>query len=139
MECTVNGRPGPAVRRGDATVSVMAFAVAGDRIPHIRAVLNPDKLRPRRAVSAAWVRQDPGPRAPGPPIRRGGRARTARQCTWIVTVTVLRTAGSLVVSTLRISPLSLFPVDGMTFWWTVHVPSGSTATVSMPKSSSLDR
>ncbi|MFI1097582.1 RNA polymerase sigma factor SigJ [Streptomyces sp. NPDC020917] len=53
VECTVNGQPGLAVRRGGVTVSVMAFAVAGDRIQHIWAVLNPDKLRPWGAVSAA--------------------------------------------------------------------------------------
>src|SRR5262249_34330208 len=61
------------------------------------------------------------------------------QCTWIVTVTVLRTAGNLVRSTFRISPLSVAPVGGSTFWWTVHFPSGSTTIVSIPKSSSLDR
>ncbi|MFH8369852.1 hypothetical protein [Streptomyces sp. NPDC018031] len=32
-------------RLDGATVSVMAFDVTGDRTGHIRAVLNPDKLR----------------------------------------------------------------------------------------------
>jgi RNA polymerase sigma-70 factor (ECF subfamily) len=30
----------------DVTVSVLAFDITGDRIKHIWAVLNPDKLRP---------------------------------------------------------------------------------------------
>ncbi len=43
---TVNGRPGLLVRLNGATISVMAFDVADDRITHIWAVLNPEKLRP---------------------------------------------------------------------------------------------
>ncbi|MBC6460877.1 RNA polymerase sigma factor SigJ [Actinomadura sp. HBU206391] len=46
LECTVNGRPGLVAQLDGVTVSVMAFDVAGDRIKHIWAVLNPDKLRP---------------------------------------------------------------------------------------------
>ncbi|KUJ70447.1 RNA polymerase subunit sigma-24 [Streptomyces albus subsp. albus] len=44
-ERTVNGQPGLVVQLDGATVSVMAFEVAGGRIQHIWAVLNPDKLR----------------------------------------------------------------------------------------------
>jgi RNA polymerase sigma factor (sigma-70 family) len=46
LERTVNGQPGLAVQQDGVTVVVMAFDVAGDRIKHIWAVLNPDKLRP---------------------------------------------------------------------------------------------
>ncbi|MEU6688220.1 RNA polymerase sigma factor SigJ [Streptomyces sp. NPDC046832] len=45
-ECAVNGRPGLAARKDGVTVSVLAFDIAGDRIQHVWAVLNPDKLRP---------------------------------------------------------------------------------------------
>ncbi|GAB2601885.1 RNA polymerase sigma factor SigJ [Streptomyces capparidis] len=46
LERTVNGRPGLVARQGGATVVVLAFAFAGDRIKHVWAVRNPDKLRP---------------------------------------------------------------------------------------------
>ncbi|WP_236795407.1 RNA polymerase sigma factor SigJ [Amycolatopsis sp. GM8] len=46
VEQTVNGQPGLVVRQADATVAVLAFDVAGDRIRHIWAVRNPEKLRP---------------------------------------------------------------------------------------------
>ncbi|MGI5162072.1 RNA polymerase sigma factor SigJ [Microbispora sp. CA-102843] len=46
LECAVNGQPGLIAQQDGVTVSVMAFDVAGDRITHIWAVLNPDKLRP---------------------------------------------------------------------------------------------
>ncbi|NJP94079.1 RNA polymerase sigma factor SigJ [Nonomuraea sp. FMUSA5-5] len=46
VERMVNGRPGLVAQLGGVTVSVLAFDVAGDRIQHIWAVLNPDKLRP---------------------------------------------------------------------------------------------
>jgi RNA polymerase sigma-70 factor (ECF subfamily) len=46
LECTVNGQPGLVAQMNGATVLVMAFDVAGDRIKHIWAILNPDKLRP---------------------------------------------------------------------------------------------
>jgi RNA polymerase sigma-70 factor (ECF subfamily) len=45
-ERAVNGRPGLVLRRGDELAAVYAFAVADDRITHIWAVRNPDKLRP---------------------------------------------------------------------------------------------
>ncbi|AWS44497.1 RNA polymerase sigma factor SigJ [Streptosporangium sp. 'caverna'] len=45
LECTVNGQPGLVAQQGGVTVSVLAFDVAGGRIKHIWAVLNPDKLR----------------------------------------------------------------------------------------------
>jgi RNA polymerase sigma factor (sigma-70 family) len=46
LERTVNGQPGLVVQLDGVTVNVMAFDVAGDRIKHIWAVLNPEKLRP---------------------------------------------------------------------------------------------
>nr|WP_158890274.1 RNA polymerase sigma factor SigJ [Amycolatopsis anabasis] len=45
LERTVNGQPGLVVRQGGVTVTVLAFDVAGDRIRHIWAVRNPEKLR----------------------------------------------------------------------------------------------
>ncbi|MEU0571974.1 RNA polymerase subunit sigma-24, partial [Nonomuraea sp. NPDC005983] len=46
LERRVNGQPGLAAQHDGVTVLVMAFDVAGDRIKHIWAVRNPDKLRP---------------------------------------------------------------------------------------------
>jgi RNA polymerase sigma-70 factor (ECF subfamily) len=46
LECAVNGQPGLMARKDGVTVSVLAFDIAGDRIQHVWAVLNPDKLRP---------------------------------------------------------------------------------------------
>ena len=46
LERTVNGQPGLIAQQDGVTVTVMAFDVAGDRIKHIWAVRNPDKLRP---------------------------------------------------------------------------------------------
>jgi RNA polymerase sigma-70 factor (ECF subfamily) len=46
LERTVNGQPGLVVQQAGVTVVVLAFAVAGDRISHIWAVRNPEKLRP---------------------------------------------------------------------------------------------
>ncbi|MFI6801877.1 RNA polymerase sigma factor SigJ [Streptosporangium canum] len=46
LERTVNGRPGLIAQHDGVTVSVYAFEVAGERITHIWAVRNPDKLRP---------------------------------------------------------------------------------------------
>ena len=46
LEHTVNGQPGLIAQQNGVTVTVFAFAVAGDRITHIWAVRNPDKLRP---------------------------------------------------------------------------------------------
>ncbi|MFG2606520.1 RNA polymerase sigma factor SigJ [Streptomyces sp. NPDC048514] len=45
VECTVNGQPGLVTQLDGVTVSVMAFDITGDRINHVWAVLNPDKLR----------------------------------------------------------------------------------------------
>jgi RNA polymerase sigma-70 factor (ECF subfamily) len=46
LERTVNGQPGLVAQQDGVTVTVFAFGVAGDRIKHIWAVRNPDKLRP---------------------------------------------------------------------------------------------
>ena len=45
LECTVNGQPGLVTQLDGVTVTVFAFEVAGDRIKHIWAMRNPDKLR----------------------------------------------------------------------------------------------
>ncbi|MEV0976199.1 RNA polymerase sigma factor SigJ [Streptomyces sp. NPDC049915] len=45
VERTVNGHPGLIAQRDGVTVSVMAFEMSDDRIHHIWAVLNPEKLR----------------------------------------------------------------------------------------------
>ena len=45
LERMVNGQPG-LVAQLDGVVTVFAFDVAGDRIKHIWAVRNPEKLRP---------------------------------------------------------------------------------------------
>jgi RNA polymerase sigma-70 factor, ECF subfamily len=45
LERTVNGQPGLVAQQDGATVTVFAFDVAGDRIKHIWAVRNPEKLR----------------------------------------------------------------------------------------------
>jgi RNA polymerase sigma-70 factor (ECF subfamily) len=46
VERTVNGEPGLMAEQDGATVAVLAFEIAGDRITHIWAVRNPEKLRP---------------------------------------------------------------------------------------------
>ena len=46
LERTVNGQPGLVAQLAGITVTVFAFDVAGDRIKHIWAVRNPEKLRP---------------------------------------------------------------------------------------------
>jgi RNA polymerase sigma factor (sigma-70 family) len=46
LERTVNGQPGLVAQQDGVTVTVYAFHIAGDRIKHIWAVRNPDKLRP---------------------------------------------------------------------------------------------
>jgi RNA polymerase sigma-70 factor (ECF subfamily) len=46
LERTVNGQPGLVARQDGVTVVVFAFDLAGDRIKHIWAVRNPEKLRP---------------------------------------------------------------------------------------------
>jgi RNA polymerase sigma factor (sigma-70 family) len=45
LERTVNGRPGLVAQLDGVTTAVIALDVAGDRIKHIWAVLNPEKLR----------------------------------------------------------------------------------------------
>jgi hypothetical protein len=46
LERTVNGQPGLVAQQDGVTMAVLAFDVAGDRIRHIWAVRNPEKLRP---------------------------------------------------------------------------------------------
>ncbi|MEU6826149.1 RNA polymerase sigma factor SigJ [Streptomyces atriruber] len=46
LERTVNGQPGLVAQQDGVTVSVLAFDFDGDRIKHIWAVRNPEKLRP---------------------------------------------------------------------------------------------
>jgi RNA polymerase sigma-70 factor (ECF subfamily) len=46
LERTVNGQPGLVASQDGVTITVFAFELAGDRIRHIWAVRNPDKLRP---------------------------------------------------------------------------------------------
>ena len=46
LERTVNGQPGLIAQQDGVTMTVFAFDVAGDRIKHIWAVRNPQKLRP---------------------------------------------------------------------------------------------
>jgi RNA polymerase sigma-70 factor (ECF subfamily) len=46
LERTVNGQPGLVAQQDGRTVAVYAFDIVGDRIKHIWAVLNPEKLRP---------------------------------------------------------------------------------------------
>jgi len=46
LERTVNGQPGLVAQQEGVTVTVFAFGLGGDRIEHIWAVRNPDKLRP---------------------------------------------------------------------------------------------
>ena len=45
LERNVNGQPGLVVQQAGATVTVVAFTVTGNRITHIWAVRNPEKLR----------------------------------------------------------------------------------------------
>ncbi len=46
LERTVNGQPGLVAQQDGVTQTVFAFEVAADRITHIWAVRNPEKLRP---------------------------------------------------------------------------------------------
>jgi hypothetical protein len=46
LEHTVNGQPGLVAQQNGVTVTVLAFDIAGDRIKHIWAVRNLEKLRP---------------------------------------------------------------------------------------------
>ena len=45
-ERPVSGRPGLVVEQGGVVVTVYSFEIVDDRIKHIWAVRNPDKLRP---------------------------------------------------------------------------------------------
>jgi RNA polymerase sigma-70 factor (ECF subfamily) len=45
LERSVNGQPGLVAQQDGVTEVVMAFDVAGDRITHMWAVRNPEKLR----------------------------------------------------------------------------------------------
>ncbi len=73
LERTVNGRPGLVAQQGGRILTVFAFDVAGDRIRHIWAVRNPDKLRRWTAVLADLLRAEPplhevGGHLPDPPV-----------------------------------------------------------------------
>jgi RNA polymerase sigma factor (sigma-70 family) len=46
LERTVNGQPGLVAQQDGVTNTVYAFEITGDRIKHVWAVRNPDKLRP---------------------------------------------------------------------------------------------
>jgi RNA polymerase sigma factor (sigma-70 family) len=46
LERTVNGQPGLVAQQDGVTVTVFAFDVVGDRVKHIWAQRNPEKLRP---------------------------------------------------------------------------------------------
>jgi RNA polymerase sigma-70 factor (ECF subfamily) len=48
---TVNGQPGLVSQQDGITLAVLAFDIAGNRIKHIWAVLNPKKLRPWMTTS----------------------------------------------------------------------------------------
>ena len=45
LQRTVNGQPGLVVQHESVTVTVMAFDIANERIKHIWAVRNPERLR----------------------------------------------------------------------------------------------
>ncbi|MFJ2785283.1 MULTISPECIES: RNA polymerase sigma factor SigJ [unclassified Streptomyces] len=63
LERTVNGRPGLVAQHGANVVTVAAFALDGDRVTHIWAVRNPEKL-------TAWTVPGDGPGAPHGPWTR---------------------------------------------------------------------
>ena len=46
LERTVNGQPGLVAQQDGVTATVFSFGIEGDRIRHIWAIRNPDKLRP---------------------------------------------------------------------------------------------
>jgi RNA polymerase sigma-70 factor, ECF subfamily len=46
LDRTVNGQPGLVAQQAGVTVTVFAFDIADDRIRHIWAIRNPEKLRP---------------------------------------------------------------------------------------------
>jgi RNA polymerase sigma factor (sigma-70 family) len=53
LERTVNGQPGLVAQQDGVTVTVFAFDIADDRITHIWAVRNPEKLRAWTTGSAS--------------------------------------------------------------------------------------
>ncbi|MFG2041567.1 RNA polymerase sigma factor SigJ [Dactylosporangium sp. NPDC048998] len=53
LERTVNGQPGLVARLDGVTVTVAAFDIPGERIRHIWAVRNPEKLRPWTAGASS--------------------------------------------------------------------------------------
>ncbi|MEV0733960.1 RNA polymerase sigma factor SigJ [Polymorphospora sp. NPDC050346] len=55
LERTVNGQPGLVLQQAGVTVTVAALRIEGERIKHIWAIRNPDKLRP-------WTARRPGGR-----------------------------------------------------------------------------
>jgi RNA polymerase sigma factor (sigma-70 family) len=65
LERNVNGQPGLVVQQAGATVSVVAFTVTSNRITHIWAVRNPEKLR-------SWPTER---QAPLTGVRRGHASR----------------------------------------------------------------
>ena len=66
LERNVNGQPGLVVQQAGATVTVLAFTVTGNRITHIWAVRNPEKLR-------SWSTER---RVPLTDMRRGHQRRS---------------------------------------------------------------
>ena len=46
LERTVNGQPGLVAQQDGRILTVFAFEITGDRIRHIWAIRNPEKLRP---------------------------------------------------------------------------------------------
>jgi RNA polymerase sigma factor (sigma-70 family) len=46
LQTTVNGQPGLVSQQDGVTAAVLAFDIVDDRIKHIWAILNPEKLRP---------------------------------------------------------------------------------------------
>jgi RNA polymerase sigma factor (sigma-70 family) len=69
LERNVNGQPGLVVQQAGATVTVLAFTVTGNRITHIWAVRNPEKLRSwpaERQVPLTGMRPGQWRRSPAP-------------------------------------------------------------------------
>jgi len=67
LERNVNGQPGLVVQQAGATVTVVAFTVTGNRITHIWAVRNPEKLRSwsaEKRVPLTDMRRDHQRRSP---------------------------------------------------------------------------
>ena len=46
LERTVNGQPGLVAQQDGVTDTVYAFHIAGERIAHVWAMRNPEKLHP---------------------------------------------------------------------------------------------